>query len=248
MSRHSPRQKSLERKFSCREDIAMGPEIAVLLEHYDAVYVEIPKVACTSLKVALAPLVGVDLEVSGGNPHVVDFPSPPEASGSDGDRLYPGIYAFSFVRNPWDRLLSCYRDKIGGEVDGFTNFTVRPGVADCLAGFDAFFANMSFEKFVKAVASISDCAADEHFRSQSTFLMTEPGRVGVDFVGRYENLQSDFRYVSQKIGLPAGVGLPRLQAARNTANYVDYYTLETRIIVSDRFREDIETFAYHFGS
>ncbi len=248
MSRHSPRQKSLERKFSCREDIAMGPEIAVLLEHYDAVYVEIPKVACTSLKVALAPLVGVDLEVSGGNPHVVDFPSPPEASGSDGDRLYPGIYAFSFVRNPWDRLLSCYRDKIGGEVDGFTNFTVRPGVADCLAGFDAFFANMSFEEFVKAVASIPDCAADGHFRSQSTFLMTEPGRVGVDFVGRYENLQSDFRYVSQKIGLPAGVGLPRLQAARNTANYVDYYTLETRIIVSDRFREDIETFAYHFGS
>jgi hypothetical protein len=38
----------------------MGYEIAVFLEHYDAVYVEIPKVACTSLKVALAPLVGAD--------------------------------------------------------------------------------------------------------------------------------------------------------------------------------------------
>lgn len=225
----------------------MGPEIAVYLEHYDAVYVEIPKVASTSLKVALAPLVGVDLEASGGNPHVVDFPCPPETSRSDGDRLYPGLFAFSFVRNPWDRLLSCYRDKIGGEVDGFTRFTVRPGVADCLAGFDVFFANMSFEQFVRAVASIPDCEADEHFRSQSTFLMTEAGRLGVDFVGRYENLQSDFRDVSQRIGLPPAIALPRLQAARHTADYVDYYTEDARKIVADRFREDIETFAFHFG-
>ena len=67
----------------------MGPEISIFLERFDAVYVEI---ACTSLKVAFAPLLRVDLEASGGNPHVVDFPSPPKVPGNDGDRLYPGLY------------------------------------------------------------------------------------------------------------------------------------------------------------
>ena len=144
--------------------------------------------------------------------------------------------------------MSCYRDKIGGEVDGFTSFTIRPGVADCLARFDAFFANMSFQEFVEAVSSIPDSEADEHFRSQSTFLTAATGGIGVDFVGRYENLQSDFRRVSRRIGLPPGIGLPRLQAARHTVNYVDYFTPETKKIVADRFWEDVDTFAYQFGS
>ena len=226
----------------------MGPEISIFLERFDAVYVEIPKVACTSLKVALARLLEVDLDVSGGNPHVVDFPSPPEASCVDRERLYPGLYAFAFVRNPWDRLVSCYRDKIRGEVDGFTRFTVRPGVADCLAGFEGFFANMSFEEFVSAVASIPDSDADEHFRSQSTFLMTAEGNIGVDFVGRYETLEDDFKRVCGRVGLLSSVRLPRLQAARHATNYVDYYTVRTKNVVADRFGQDIEAFAYRFGS
>ena len=225
----------------------MGPEISVLLEPYHAVYVEIPKVACTSLKAAFAPLLGVDLAPSGGDPHDVDFPAPPAIS-SDGDRLYPGLYTFSFVRNPWDRLVSCYRDKIAGDVDGFTTFTVRRGVADCLAGCEAFFADMAFEEFVAAVASIPDAEADEHFRSQCTFLMTNEGNVGVDFVGRYETLSGDFGSVAERIGLPSDVELPRLQAATRPIDYVDYYNAKTRKIVADRFRDDIETFAYQFGS
>ena len=39
----------------------MGPEVSVLLETYAGVYIEVSKVACTSLKVGLAQLLGVDL-------------------------------------------------------------------------------------------------------------------------------------------------------------------------------------------
>jgi chondroitin 4-sulfotransferase 11 len=189
---------------------------------------------------------GISLEASGGNPHVVEFPGPAFAPGTD-RWLYPGVYAFSFVRNPWDRLVSCYRDKIAGETDGFTSFSIRPGVADCLARFDAFNANMSFDAFVSAVAGIPDSDADAHFRSQHTFLTTSADNLGIDFVGRYENLGADFERVCRRIGLPQAYELPHLQAARNRAAYVDYYTPRSRRLVADRFSEDVERFGYSFG-
>lgn len=220
----------------------------ILLKPYRAIYIPIPKVACTSFKTAFADLLGVDLNKAGGDPHRVLFPSPVPVEALRG-LLYPGFYRFAFVRNPWARLVSCYRDKIGNEVKtgGHTHFTIRPGIANCLARFDAFEAGMSFEAFVDAVASIPDDVADEHFRSQYTFVTTRKGEMAVDFVGRYERLSDDFRIVREKTGLPE-IELPRLQAAGKSAKYVSYYTPETRDKVSERFRRDIETFGYAFGA
>ena len=223
----------------------IGPECTVLLAPFDAAYVEIPKVACSSLKVAFAQMLGVSLEAAGGNPHIVEFLSP-DCDGATDDRLYPGLFTFAFVRNPWDRLVSCYRDKIGGEVGGFTGFSEGAGVAHCLARFDEFTAGMSFKAFVRAVAAIPDERADAHFRSQNTFVRTKAGKLGVDFIGRFERLQGDFAHVSRQVGLPSSV-LPRLQAAKTAVNYVDYYDVEIRKLVASRFRDDIHTFSYEFG-
>ena len=219
---------------------------AILLEPYRAVYVETPKVACTSIKTALAEILGLSLKPTGGDPHRVRWPTA-ERSPSHSGRLFPGLFTFAFVRNPWDRLVSCYRDKIRGEVDGYTYFTVRPGVANCLARFDAFAPGMSFADFVAAVAAIPDEDADGHFRSQHTFVTDEEGRIGVDFLGRFERLAEDFRFVQERIGLPRR-RLPWLQKARGAARYTDFYNQETRQIAGERFRRDIEMFGYEFGA
>ena len=214
----------------------LGPEFSIYLPPHRAVYIDIAKVASSSLK--------LDLQAVGGNPHALEFPRPPE-SIHDGKRLYPGLYTFAFVRNPWDRMVSCYRDKIRHEAGGFTSFS-SSGVAHCLATFDEFTAGMSFESFVHAVASIPDADADEHFRSQHPYLTDDLGGVAIDFVGRYENLQDDFRHVAETIGLPSQTVLPRLQVAASSVNYTDYYTQETQRVVASRFCEDIERFAYQF--
>lgn len=225
-----------------------GPEISVHLEPYGAVYIEVPKVACTSLKVVFARLQGVDLTASDGNPHVVDFPSlkPSPKLRADGERFYPGLFTFGFVRNPWDRLVSCYRDKIGGAVEGFTSFSLRPGVADCLAAYDVFVPGMAFADFVRAVAEIPDEDADEHFRSQFTFLSNAAG-IAVDFIGRFENFDADFQHVAATIGLPLNIEVPRLQAARPVVSYADFYTPRTRAIVASRYGTDIQRFGYSFS-
>lgn len=218
----------------------------IVLERHGAIYIEIPKVACTSIKTALASHAGVNLEDTGGNPHEARWPTPRAAPGPTGP-LFPDLFAFGFVRDPWDRLVSCYRDKIRGEVDGYTYFTIRPGVANCLARFEAFRAGMSFDDFVRAVAAIPDDEADAHFRSQHTFVTNDDGQLAVDFVGRYERLAEDFRLVAQRIGLPV-VELPHLQVARVPMRYAAFYTTETARLVAARYSRDIEMFGYAFGA
>ena len=217
---------------------------AVLLEAYAAVYIEVPKVACSSIKIALASLLGIDLAVTDGNPHRAQFPEP---RSQPGPALYPGLFTFAFVRNPWDRLVSCYRDKILGEAPDFTAFHPTRGVAHCLARFDAFRAGMSFDEFVRAVAAISDEEADDHFRSQHTFVTNASGDLAIDYVGRFETLDRDFRHVCQKLSAPH-LSLPFTQAAIVPRSYRAYYTPVARSLVAERFNEDFSLFGYDIGT
>lgn len=220
----------------------MGPDIAVFLMPYGAVYVEIPKVACSSIKVAIARMLNINLVQ--GNPHQTEFPSVDYQLSEHGP-LYPGLFSFAFVRNPWDRLVSCYRDKILLEVNGFTHSTIRPGIADCLAHFKGFFPGMSFEQFVDVVASIPDEEADGHFRSQYTFVADRANRIAVDFVGRYERLSEDLNRVRDLQELPE-FELPRLQAALSSVNYREFYSNRSRETVAERFKTDIALFEFDF--
>ena len=234
MTSHSPNGK-MHRMVS--------EEYSIQLEPYGAVYIDIAKVASSSIKATLASVLG--LKGADGNPHEIEFPRPPSADPL-GDRMYPGLFTFAFVRNPWDRLVSCYRDKILGEVTDFTGFS-ESGVAHCLARFDVFSGNMSFEEFVHAVASISDEDADEHFRSQSDYVTNSRGSVAVDFVGRYEDLGKDFAHVVRMLGLPQNIQLPRLQSAPKR-NHASFYTSETRGLVEARYSKDLKLFQYEFPS
>lgn len=217
---------------------------AAWLRDHGAVYVEIPKVACSSIKIVLARLLGLDLSPFGGNPHEAAFPEAPRPVHEP--RAYPDAFSFGFVRNPWDRLVSCYRDKILGEVSDFTDFHPTRSVAYCLARFDEFQAGMPFERFVDAVSGIPDDAADGHFRAQHTFVSNGRGHLVLDFVGRFESLAADFRSVCTKVGLPAPE-LPHVQVSEPRARYTDYYRPRARDLVGDRFHRDVELFGYEFG-
>jgi hypothetical protein len=225
----------------------------IVHEGREFIYFVTQKVACTSIKTALLPLFDMD---------VSDF----ERTRPDGTRAlrvhklfdaseyqigkeqlvieldgkYRGFFKFAFVRNPWDRLLSCYFNKFA-----------RPNAPGLKAPANMdveLYAGMPFAEFVEAISVIPDRKANLHFRSQHAALCDPEGRVMADFVGRFENLEVDFRAVTAKLGLSERVELPHLlrSGIRKSRSYRDFYDNGLRELVCERYRKDVDLFGYQY--
>jgi sulfotransferase famil protein len=176
------------------------------------------------------------------------------SAGHISPEQFQAYYKFSFVRNPWDRLVSFYKYRGHAHRYDFKTFV--------------------FKHLPKPGWTNDYC----HVTPQYDFLY-EDERCLVDFVGKFESLQADFDKVCLALGLPPGElphankslqrhtvasvltgerrkivrNLKRIllrgRAARNTfGHYSEYYDAETRDFVAELYRKDIEAFGYQFAS
>lgn len=151
-----------------------------------------------------------------------------------GERYWKKYFKFSFVRNPWDRLVSWwtmidsqYRPKYerGVKLNNFMTYVITN--AD------------SFEAFLYCREMINDYTGRRSVgMNQSDYIPED-----VDFIGKFENLHLDFAIVAQRIGLNAR--LPHIKTTRH-AHYRDFYTDKTAALVADLYYKDIERFKYRF--
>ena len=216
----------------------------VVSDKYRFVYCVVQKVACTSIKTSLAPLLGVDGEALIREDGTSDIHITLRESRHqiDQERLFRGLdgayedyFRFAFVRDPYDRLLSCYLQK------------ATPGTRDRLRPLRykdvVLYKGMPFREFVEAVYQIPDEAANSHYRSQHVALLNPEGELIPHYVGRFENLREDFAYVTRKLGVADCVApLPHL--TRSPVRSGDYYDHETRQLVAERFARDFDLFGY----
>jgi hypothetical protein len=149
-------------------------------------------------------------------------------------RKFRSYFKFAFVRNPWDRLVSAYFFLQNGGL----NEVDRAWAAQHLAAYP------TFDMFVRQGLGIDSIMRFPHFRPQSYYVADRRGKVMVDFLGRYENLVSDFAEVAGRLGRPCS--LP-LYNKGDHAHFSDYYDHETRKIVSRAYVRDIEIFNYRFA-
>lgn len=232
---------------------AYGSVISIVNEEHAFAYFPVQKVACSSIKTALLPLFpdvqpgeGFEREVRDGTfAHRVHDLFARSDHQMNRKRFlrrlhkgqYEGYFVFTFVRNPWDRLLSCWKQKLapGGQGLKRTEY----------AG-ERLYLGMGFPEFVETVCRIPDEDSNHHFRSQHVVVCSHDPekRVLADFVGRYENLAEDFGRVADRIGLEAS--LPHLFSSGRGNTYREFYDRRLAALVGERYRLDAEIFGYTF--
>jgi len=150
----------------------------------------------------------------------------PEKKRSEiGEKQFNSYFKFGFVRNPWDRAVSLYLRKQGLQMRH----------------------KLTFEEFVAWIKySSSTCIHPVPHLNQLDWFVDPHGNVLVDFIGKFESLQSDWVKISKKLGLTQE--LPhKKKNPRRGKHYTEYYSVATEKIIEDKFRVDIEYFGYEFG-
>lgn len=188
-------------------------------DEHKCIFIHIPKAAGTSVTNALFGPISRHVpyfEYERANP-----------------RKFAKYFKFTFVRNPWDRLLSAYIFlKKGGlnEID-------RAWADANLARFE------TFEQFVLEWVTEENVWSWVHFKPQHHFICNKQGRCMMDFVGHMETLAADFSVVAARLGIEAQ--LPVLNKTRNEG-YASHFTPQMREIVGRIYAEDVEIFNYFF--
>jgi len=143
-------------------------------------------------------------------------------------------FKFTFVRNPWDRLVSAYYFlKKGGW-----------GVEDATFFKQELEQYNTFEEFVENWLNEENIWKFHHvFRPQSHYILDKHNKVKLDFIGRLENITEDFDYICKKIGVNC-----QLEQANQSshANYRLCYNKHTADIVGRVYAKDIELLQYKF--
>jgi chondroitin 4-sulfotransferase 11 len=138
-------------------------------------------------------------------------------------------YKFTLVRNPWDKVVSHYEYRRKRNKTGLAN------------------NDLSFREWVRKTYGPDKDPLyynnPKAFQPQAEWLKDDTGRISIDFIGKFESIDEDFSQIRDAIGIDAE--LPHLNASRR-AGYRHYYDDETREIVAQWFREDIELFSYEF--
>lgn len=230
----------------------------IVSDEYKFVYLVVQKVACSSIKTALVPLFDLDT----GQYETV------RKDGSQGLRVhklfdnsgyqigkqqltselegkYRGYFKFAFVRNPWDRLVSCYSQKLLDVKRDSIGQTSN--LSPSISGIELY-NGMPFDDFVRAIHAIPDEDANLHFRSQWATVCDEDGSIMADFVGHFETLEEDFSYVAENIGVPE-LQLPHLLRSKNREgrSYYEFYNNRLAELVHERYTKDIGLFGYSFS-
>ncbi len=120
---------------------------------------------------------------------------------------YKKYYKFVFVRNPWDRVVSCYCDKVLGAKE-------LPYYEDCFG--------KDFKYFVKFIEKKNLKNADRHIRLQSNLFPIND----VDYIGRFETFESDLKHVLNELNI-RDFDIPKKNTTMRK-DYKKYYDEDTQ--------------------
>lgn len=217
-----------------RENIGRVDCVAVF-PRLGIVYNRIKKSANTSIVAWLADLEGVEYDSLSSVKRAV--PNPKTLSVRQAWH-FGRYYSFTFVRNPYSRVLSAYLDKVATSNPLYAA-TPGSGQAATVEGFEAFLDYLQS----------GGLHANRHWWPQIDLLYKPVDQFS--FIGKVENMAEDMEKVIANAKLKPH-GRPDFHSphsvkkrATSAANKVNaFYSQRARNAVNSLYRQDFETFGY----
>ncbi len=201
-------------------------------DKYRCIFIRMPKTASTSMLPQFPDMHGA-------------YSPPTELIKKRAREKWGRYYKFVFIRNTWDRVLSIYLyldRRMRDHAAGVDILKRQPKEWLDTDGDINKFLKHFYDKY--GPAWIEDM--HEIFYSQMRWIKDpETGKdFGIDFIGRYENLQDDFDRICDKIGKERVI-LPHENRTEHR-HYREHYNEESRRIVAEIYKEEIERFGFKF--
>ncbi|XP_040016584.2 carbohydrate sulfotransferase 8 [Gasterosteus aculeatus] len=193
-------------------------------DKYKLLYCQVPKAGCSNWKRTLIVLAGLA----------------PNARSIKHDTAHGGRYLrelntfdrkgimhrletytkFMFVREPLERMVSAYRDKLENPNDYYHNLFGKPIISKYRANPSPEALNtgngVTFKEFVQYLLDVHrPVGMDIHW--DQTNQLCNPCLIDYNFIGKFENMEEESNYLLRLAGAPPNVTLPSFKD-RNPAD------------------------------
>ena len=205
------------------------PDIGKMISHkYKCIFVHIPRCAGTSMEINICGKDWWRTEGGRKTKHLIS---------STAKRIYEpywnDYFKFSFVRNPWDRMVSM------GKCPAF--YGVHLSKTPPSINFNGY-----LKKFPKIEVDPRSQSCHDNFSPEPNSVYLNILNEELDYIGKFENLQEDFNIICDAIGKPRSALAMSQRSKRQPYSF--YYNDEKRKIVEELYAKDIEHFGYEFGA
>ena len=202
-------------------------------------FIDVPRTSSSSIKIELSREFGV---VYGKNKvfekdHRTGFIFKPHITAREmrdilGKKTWNKLYTFTFVRNPWDRVLSIY------------HYLQYENMIQAELSFKDYIVKLNYE--IQHKNWTYNYAP--FYLGASDFVTDEKGKIIVSKIGKFENREEDINMIAKKIQSKNLGKLFLQKASPSNEHYSTYYDEESIEIVRNIYQDDISLFNYKFES
>lgn len=204
-------------------------------DQYKFIFIQIPKTGCTSVGSVLKNNAnGISYNGASAPKKSIYFKhiTYREIQKQLSRETLGKYFKFTFVRNPWDWLVSNYFYCRG------VHYPYYYRVKGSRKKLRTESMPLNFNEWVKWYV-------EKLHGTQFEMIANLTEDCELDFIGKFENIHNDFNIICNKIGIPSQK-LPHKNKTKHT-HYTEYYDDETRQIVVEKYAKDIEYFGYEYG-
>lgn len=196
-------------------------------------FVHVPKTGGTSIESLLSPYGTVLQGPENFGSIYYKHATAPDLERMLGPSEYRSYFRFTFVRDPWDWIVSQYSFN-----RGLSPPFVFRSRHELSGRVRREHRRWSFEEWLP-------WWIEELSPSQSEMLVCNGRSLEFDFVGRFESFARDVRSVCQHLDVPVGE-IPHLKPSKHRPSYT-YYSEHSRRLVREHFASDFERLGYPTG-